>query len=173
MTQAKRNAKIQQLNIRVQSQKKELDELKKSDSILEAQAIVEKFSTNSEKDAIQSIKGYVGGNTLGNLLKIQAVLSADDKSKAEVKVRNCATAFFGEKLVEMEKDCEAKMALLAVGKSVLETAFVSGCSQNDKFNFSAFRKIVDDAVIYKQGQKSSSSQGVDALAQQMGDVRMG
>eukprot|EP00438_Fugacium_kawagutii_P015580 Skav229713 [mRNA] locus=scaffold49:171885:173438:+ [translate_table: standard] len=173
MTQVKRNAKIQQLNFRVQSQKKELDELKKSDNILEAQVIVEKFSTNSEKDAIRSIKGYVGGNTLENLLKMQAVLSADDKNKPEVKVRNCASAFFGEKLMEIENDCEAKTALIVVCKSVLETAYISACAQNDKFNLSVFRKIVDDAVIFKQGQKSSSSQAVDALAQQMADTHMG
>ena len=75
MSLTKRNAKIQQLNFRIETQKRELNELKKSDDILEAQAIVEKFSTNSEKDAIQSIKGYIGGNTLENLLKMQVALS--------------------------------------------------------------------------------------------------
>ena len=172
MSLTKRNAKIQQLNFRIETQKKELNELKKSDYILEAQAIVEKFSTMSEKDAIQSIKGYIGGNSLENLLKMQVVLSADDKNKPEVKVRNCASAFFGEKLVKIEKDCETMTALIAVGKSVLETAYISGCVQNDKFNLGAFRKIVDEAVIFKQGQKSSSSQAVDALANQLADTRM-
>ena len=62
MPLTKRNAKIQQLNFRIETQKKELNELKKFDYILEAQAIVEKFSTNSEKDPTKNPQHFTNSN---------------------------------------------------------------------------------------------------------------
>lgn len=166
MPSVQKAKKVKDLKIKMDEQKALTS--KSSSDMSKASGIIDLFVSNTEKNPIDAMKGFLGGNTIANLEAIEEKLGTLNAGGADVKIRSIASCFFGDVFVKMEAEKDEREKMLLLAKSSLEWAWNMAGENDTSLNLMKFRDMIEKAKIFKQGQMTSISQPV-AVATPMED----
>ena len=166
MPSVQKAKKVKDLKIKMDEQKALTS--KASSDMSKASGIIDLFVSNAEKNPIEAMKGFLGGNTIANLEAIEEKLGTLNAGGAGVKIRSIASCFFGDVFVKMETEKDEREKMLLLAKSSLEWVCNMAGENDTSLNLMKFRDMIEKAKIFKQGQMASISQPV-AVATPMED----
>eukprot|EP00438_Fugacium_kawagutii_P033768 Skav207138 [mRNA] locus=scaffold6096:45629:46546:+ [translate_table: standard] len=158
MPSVQKAKKVKDLKIKMDEQK--VLTSKASSEMTKASGIIDFFVGNAEKNPMEAMKGFLGGNTLQNLEAIEEKLDTLNTGGADVKIRAVASFFFGDVFVKMEAEKDEREKMLLLAKSSLEWAWNVAGENDTSLNLVKFRDMIEKAKIFKQGQMASTAQSV-------------
>eukprot|EP00435_Cladocopium_sp_Y103_P002831 s3887_g1.t1 len=168
MPSIKKTKKVKDLKLKLDEQKTSASGVV-STEMTTAKGIIELFVANAENNPIEAMKGFLSGNTMGNLNSIVEKLDETSTGTADGKIRGIAHFFFGDVFTKMDNEKTEREKVLLWAKSSLEWAFNAAGETETGLNLTKFRDLIEKAKIFKQGQLSSTA---DASATPAGATPM-